>query len=94
MLQWGKCSGDLHSIKSHILCFEFFICVLLILLQKLDHSHTTVMLLASCQDPVVIKVSLGTMVGSLYKWGHTVMSLDGAEFLVEWFKAYNVEILR
>ena len=40
---------------------------------------------------MVIKVSLGTMVGSLYKWEHIVMSLDAAEFLVALF---GVTILR
>ena len=53
--------------------------------------HTIVMLLGSCQDTVVVKVLLGIIVGSPFKWEHT---MDGAEFLVAWFKAYNVEILR
>ena len=43
---------------------------------------------------MVVKVLLGTIAESLYKWGHTVMSLDGVEFLVAWFEAYNIEVLR
>ena len=72
-LSGEECNGDFNSIKPHIFCFEFSACVVLILLQNLSHSHTMVMLLGSCQDTMVVKVSLGTKVESLYKWGHTMM---------------------
>ena len=64
--------------------------VVLILLWNLSFSHTKVTLLGGCMDIVVVS----TMAGSLYEWGYNVMSLEGTELLVEWFKVYNVEILR
>ena len=32
--------------------------------------------------------------GKSFKWGHTMMSLDGAEFQGVWFEAYNIQIFR
>ena len=85
---------SVHSMESrgstvlnfYLCCVDSFV--------KPGHSHKMVLLVGSCQDPMVIKVSLGTIARSLYKQGPTVTSLDGTELLVAWFEVYNIEILR